>query len=347
MRFDVRPPDAQRLAAALARAPSEEVPYLDVEFAPSVVSAVLEKPCAGRSYELAPADGIEFARRVGIDACYMGVPWWLGRTPYVDEKGVTQYATGGLKSRADLDKIVPPDTDSARARIEAFLDAAQGTGVGVVLALPSAADVIVTAVGFERYFLLVHDDAAFICELMERCEALAFRATELVLKYRPTAVFLASFACCKTGLCMSPAMTERFILEPIERHARLLTAAGVPAVIHSDGDNSAIMDRWIEMGFAGFHPVEPSDRCDIYEHKKRWGDRIALCGNIDCAAVLSNGTPEEVAHDTLEHLEELSTGGGYVCGSSHDVGDNIPLENLRAMSETVARYRCTASGELR
>ena len=347
MQFDVRPPDVSRFVDALRRVPTDAVPYFDAEFAPGIVSAIMDKPLRGRSYELPLHDYIEFARRIGMDVCYMTVPWWLGRTPYVDENGVTRYTTGNLGSRADLDRVTPPETDAARERIETFLEAAEGTRVGFVLALPTPGSVIVSALGFQRYFMLVYDDLAFIEELVKRCEPLVFRMTERLLPYKPAAVFLSSFACYKTGMCMSREMTERFVLEPVARHARMLTTAGIPAIMHSDGDNSDIMDRWIEMGFSGFHPVEPSEHCDIYEHKKRWGDRIALCGNIDCATVLSGGTPEEVARDTLEHLGRLSPGGGYLCGSSHDVGDNVPVDNLRAMVETVARYRADSVDAVR
>jgi uroporphyrinogen decarboxylase len=87
------------------------------------------------------------------------------------------------------------------------------------------------------------------------------------------------------------------------------------------------------------HPLEPTGGFDIYEVKKRWGDKLALFGNIDIGGVLGAGTPAEVAADTLRHLQALSVGGGYVCGCSHDIDDNIPIENLRAMMDTVLDWR--------
>jgi uroporphyrinogen decarboxylase len=97
------------------------------------------------------------------------------------------------------------------------------------------------------------------------------------------------------------------------------------------------MERWLQLGFAGLHPMEPCPGFDIYEAKRRWGDRIALFGNIDLAGVLTQGTSEEVAQDTRTHIERLSVGGGYVCGSSHHIGEDVPIANLQAMSEAIAR----------
>ena len=337
MQFDIRAPNVNRLVGALTRQPANDVPYFDSEFAPGIVSSILEKPVRCRSHELPPGDYIEFARRIGLDGCYLTVPWWLGRTAYVDEDGVTRYTTGELHLPIGSGTIAPPETDAARKRIEAFLQAADTSGLGLILALPTAAHIIASALGYERYFTLVCDDPGLIDDLIARCESLAFQATERLLSYRPAVVFLGSFACFKTGLCMAREMTERFILQPFERHVQLVRGTGVPVVMHCDGNNSEIMDRWIEMGVSGIHPVEPCGRCDIYEYKRRWGDLIALCGNIDCTSVLSRGTPGEVTRDTVEHLTRLSPGGGYVCGSSHDVGDNIPIKNLQAMAEAVAR----------
>jgi len=252
---------------------------------------------------------------------------------------MVRYHAGSMRTREDFREIELPQVDLARRRIEEFLRAREGTDLGWVVALPTPASIIVMAMGYEHYYTSVYDDPAFIEEFIARCEEPAFRATEEMLSCGPDAVFLSAGVCFKTGLSMSLPMTERFVLAHIQRHMDLLRDTGVPVIMHSDGDNSEVMERWIELGFAGFHPVEPSENYTIYEYKERWGREMTLCGNIDCATVLSRGTPDEVARDTREHLERLSPGGGYICGSSHDVGEDAPLENLRAMVETVAQYR--------
>lgn len=342
MQFAVRPPDKHRFLDALRRRARADIPYFELEFSPGIVSAFLGKRVTERSYLLPFEDYLEFIQRVGLDVCHLVVPWWLGREKYTDTKGTIQYKTGGIQSRADLGRFVPIDVDFAQRRIEAFLKAREGTNIGWTIALPTAANQVVTAMGYEKFYTGVYDDAEFVAEFQDRIEAQVFPLTETVLRYQPDAVMLAAFACFKTGLAMSPDLTERFIFARIERHMRLLRAAGAPVIIHSDGNNTSVMERWIELGLAGFHPVEPSDQYTIYEYKQRWGDRITLCGNMDCATVLSRGTPDQVAGDTRDHLQQLSPGGGYICGSSHDVDDNVPLENLRAMIETVAHYRHAA-----
>jgi uroporphyrinogen decarboxylase len=342
MDFAVRPSDKRRFLAALCRQPSSEVPYFESEFAPEIVSAILGQPVSVPSLMLPAKDYVRFLQRVGVDIAYLHVPWRLGRKEHVDERGKRHYVDGTIKERADLKQVVPPDFGPIRQRIEEFLEAAEGTGLGWIYALPGPSD-IATSVGYGDYYIKTIEAPDFLEEFLDRYEAYTLPVTELVLSYRPDAVFLAVSVCFKSGLAMRSQNTERFVLSRLERQMALIQASGVGehrthTILHSDGDNSPLMDRWIEMGFGGIHPVEPCPRFDIYDVKASWGDRICLFGNIDLTGVLSQGTPAEVAQDTLTHLQKLSVGGGYICGSSHDVGEYVPLENLRAMIETVCGW---------
>ena len=108
------------------------------------------------------------------------------------------------------------------------------------------------------------------------------------------------------------------------------------------------MEWIIKTGFASLHPIEPSEgKIDIYNLKALYGDQLCLCGNIDVGKVLSRGKPEEVCEDTLEHLRRLTPGGGYICGSSHDITENIPFENFKAMVETICSYVYENQDDLR
>lgn len=340
LQFSVREPDKRRFLDALHRRDTGVVSYYEMEFSPGHVSTILGKQIVERSYLMPVEDYVEFVLRVGLDMCHLNVPWWLGREPYTDATtGMVRYKEGNMRSRSDFARIEPPDLDWTRRRIETFLNSPKPAGLGWTLGLPTAASNIVSATGYEAYYTAVADEPAFIDEFLDRIEPHTLAVSEAVLAYRPDAVCLPALVAGKGGLLMSRDLTERFVFSRLAKQIRLFTDAGIPVIVHSDGDNQDVMPRWIELGVSGWHPVEPSTRHTIYDYKQHWGNRMALFGNIDCAAVLSQGTPAEVARDTIEHLDRLSVGGGYVCGSSHDVDDNVPLDNLRSMAETVAQFK--------
>lgn len=336
-----RAPDRLRFQAALRRLPSVQVPYYESEFAAGIVSGVLGKPVDCRSYELPPEDYVELLGRVGVDVGYLHVAWDFGRRRFRDVNGQPAFVDGLIGDRDDLKAWTRPSLDPVRARIETFLAAAAATQIGWVYVLPTSSAVM-RAMGYEAFFLKLIDEPEFVDEVLDRYQEHALAVTELVLGYRPDAVVLGSNLCQKTGLVMSRDHAERFILQRMDLQMAAVRAAGVPAMLHADGDNSALMTRWIDMGIAAFHPCETCPKFDIYQLKAQYGGRIALCGNVDVTRVLVPGTPAQVRQDTLAHLERLAPGGGYLCGSSHDVSEQVPLANLAAMIQAVCDFRVPA-----
>jgi uroporphyrinogen decarboxylase len=76
---------------------------------------------------------------------------------------------------------------------------------------------------------------------------------------------------------------------------------------------------------------------DIRQLKRDYGSRMALIGNVD-VDLLSRGTPDMVAARTKELLRDIAPGGGYLLGSSNSITYNVPLENYRAMLDTLERF---------
>ena len=116
-------------------------------------------------------------------------------------------------------------------------------------------------------------------------------------------------------------------------------------LFHIDGRVLDLVPRFLDMGADILNPIQPcGDGQDIYRIKEQYGDQITISGNIDIDGVLLNGTPEEVAVDVREHIEQLSGGGGYIVASSHDIHQLIPVENVYAMRDAVHSYTPSAQG---
>jgi hypothetical protein len=333
-----RSPDKKRLVAALRFEPHPEIPFFETEFSPSMVGKILGNGANVRSYLLPPKDLVRFLELTGIDAAYKCYGWSPGRVEKVISDGRSIYIDGCIKSKSDLKGIRAPGLDPMKRMIEDYYNAASGTDLGLVIALPNPED-IASSIGYTDFYTFLYEDPDFIREFLDIQDEFSFRVIDLALQYKPDAVFMASSLCYKTGMVMSMELAEEFIFPRIRKRTGMVNQAGIPAIIHSDGDNSAMMDKWIELGFQGFHPVETGSHFDIFNVKKKWGDKIALLGNIDILTSLSTSSMEETREDVLHHLNILSEGGGYICGSSHDIDDNVKLENLKVMAETIGSFR--------
>jgi uroporphyrinogen decarboxylase len=110
-----------------------------------------------------------------------------------------------------------------------------------------------------------------------------------------------------------------------------------PMIYHSDGNISMVLEELIELGITGWHPVEKQAH-DINEVKARYGDRIALLGNIDLQYTLTKGTPQDVDDEVRTRIRDLAPGGGYCVSSGNSIPEYVPIDNYAAMLEATYRY---------
>ena len=76
---------------------------------------------------------------------------------------------------------------------------------------------------------------------------------------------------------------------------------------HTDGNIMQFADQFLlQSGFDGYQSIDPSAGMDLGLIKEKYGDKITLMGNVDCAEVLHLGTKEDVIRDTLRVIKTAS-----------------------------------------
>jgi len=142
----------------------------------------------------------------------------------------------------------------------------------------------------------------------------------------------------KTGPMFSPRHLRRFIAPYLKRIVDEAHRHGLPYIKHGDGDLRTHLPTLIdEVGIDGLHAIEPSANMDIVDLKQRYGDRLALLGNLDCD-LLARGTPAEIEAEVARLMREVAPGGGYVFSTSNTVLMDVPLENFTMMHAAARSY---------
>jgi hypothetical protein len=142
--------------------------------------------------------------------------------------------------------------------------------------------------------------------------------------------------CFGRGPLVSPEMFRRFMAPHLRRIVEECHAHGVPYLKHLDGNTRVLLDILVdEVGIDGLHSIEPPAGMDIAWVKKTYGDRITLLGNIDCAHLLTFGTPEAVVEAVKEILRVASPGGGHVFASSNSIHSGVSPETFQTMVRAV------------
>ena len=111
---------------------------------------------------------------------------------------------------------------------------------------------------------------------------------------------------------------------------------------HSCGSIFDLLDQIIDCGVEIINPIQTSAaKMDPANLKKTFGDRIVFWGGMDVQQFLRESTPDVVRARTRELVDILGTNGGYVMSAAHEIGTDIPLENIVAWVEEVKAMKCS------
>ena len=121
------------------------------------------------------------------------------------------------------------------------------------------------------------------------------------------------------SLLVSPKIFRKYFFPWIEELAGIAHAAGMPFIMHSDGRLWQVLDDLIALGVNALHPIE-AKAMDIYDLKRRYGQKIAIFGNVDMGYTLTEGmgTPDAVRAE-VRHADP-GTGAGRRLRRSHGGG---------------------------
>lgn len=145
----------------------------------------------------------------------------------------------------------------------------------------------------------------------------------------------------QAGPLISPKM-YRSLLKPV--HADLIQAIkdhspNVRVMYHSCGAVRRFIPDFVEMNVDILNPLQvAAEGMDPAGIKAEFGDLLCFLGGVDSQHKMREGTPEEVAIEVRQRIRELGPGGGFVLAPSHNIGDDVPLENILAFFEAAKVY---------
>ncbi len=108
----------------------------------------------------------------------------------------------------------------------------------------------------------------------------------------------------------------------------------VPVIVFSLGTHQ----NWKELVATGASVLGIDWQFPLREAQKMVPDRVALQGNL-APALLSDGTPEEVARATTSVLVEMLARPGHIFNLGHGLPPTAKLENIQALVDTVRKSK--------
>jgi MtaA/CmuA family methyltransferase len=129
---------------------------------------------------------------------------------------------------------------------------------------------------------------------------------------------------------ISPAMYRRFALPYEQRIFAAVHELGALARLHICGDTTHILP---DMVASGADILDLDWMVDLKSAAGRFGDQVALCGNVDPVAVMLQGTPEKVYSATIACAQ---VGGPlWLSAAGCEVPDGTPHANFHAQARAL------------
>ena len=193
--------------------------------------------------------------------------------------------------------------------------------------------------GFETFLMDLALNPTFAEELLERITEIQVALARRFVTLGVDGGYLGDDYGAQKNLLFSPRIWRALFKPRLARIFAVFQEAGLPVILHSDGDIAEILPDLMEIELTALNPVQP----EVLDHgwlKKNFGDRLAFYGGVSTQTVLPRGTPAEVGSTVKACVRTLASDGtGLVIAPSHRTTADIPMENIDALLTAFAALR--------
>ena len=336
----------ERVIAALERREPDRVPFFECVIDHRVMDALLPG-----------CDYFQFNDWIGLDnASQNRSSWSRDNVDFIDEEkglfrdkwGVIRAfgpestpvpLEGPIKTPEDLDNYQPPDpnADDVLGGMPEVIQRYRGKKAVTAICRDAFFNPAFLR-GTQQFLMDMIDNPKLVHGLIDVALSYDIPAMQRMVAAGMDVVVFGDDYADKNSTLMSPKHFKQYILPGLKRCVDAAHEAGAYVVKHTDGNIMAIIDMIVETGIDALNPLEPQAGMDIGLIKEKYGDRIALIGNIDCGYILSQAPVEEVREVTRRTIQTAAPGGGYCLSSSNSIHSSVKPENLKAMVDTLREF---------
>ena len=293
----------------------------------------------------------EFAERMGHDAIVVELNYkkervgenrWLSAWGFVTQDTPEEHGIeveSPIKTMADFERYTPPDPllPERFMAVEAAVEKYKGDRA-VIVHLNDVFSLPRYLMGMQDLLMAIVLDPELVKALIKMSVDINLQLAKEIVDRGVKIVYTGDDIAYNKGLLMSPRHFRELLYPDFYRVMQGFKELGLYVIKHTDGNLWSIMDLLVDSGIDCLDPIDPLAGMDLGEVKAKYGDRIALKGNVDCADLMTFGTPDDVVEATRAALQQGMPGGGFILSSSNSIHSAVKPENYAAMLYTLQEY---------
>jgi uroporphyrinogen decarboxylase len=187
--------------------------------------------------------------------------------------------------------------------------------------------------GYETFLMDIVLDAKFAEQLLDRICHIQLSLIERFIDAGVDGGYFGDDYGAQKNMLISPKSWRQLIKPRLERLFAPFLEAGLPVLMHSDGQIADILPDMVDIGLTALNPVQP----EVISHewlKDTFGNNLAYYGGVSTQSVLPHGSPKDVREAVSACVKTLSSENtGLVISPSHRVMTDIPMENMDTLLE--------------
>jgi len=160
---------------------------------------------------------------------------------------------------------------------------------------------------------------------------------DIVLDYDYEGVYFGDDWGQQRGLIMGPKYWRKYIKPGITKMFEKVKSKGKFIILHSCGDNRAILPDLVDMGMDVYNTIQP-EIYDLKVLKKEYGRHLTFYGGISTQQFLPKASVLECKKMAYYMLDVFGKEGGFIFAPSHAVTPDIPSQNILSMVDVVKNY---------
>jgi uroporphyrinogen decarboxylase len=332
----------ERVLTVLRREEPDRVPHFEWVHDAGVTAALTNGGSYWDLVELLDIDAVMVApayRKQSLGDGALLDEWGVTRIVAPDGYGMVVEERTPVRDEATLAAWRPPDPDDPiryepiRRTVERF-----GGRRAIILQMRDVFSGVRDCMGYEGALVNMIEQPALVTTVVERWVDHTIVVIQRAAGLGVHIVFTGDDIADARGPLFSPRLWQNLLLPHYRRLVAAIHDAGLYHWKHSDGNLYPFLDSIVDAGTDGIDPIDPMGGMELAVVKAKYGERVAIKGNVDQVHLLTEGTPAAVAERVRGCLTEAGRGGGYVCSSSNSIHSGVRPELYRAMVEAIHTF---------
>lgn len=177
---------------------------------------------------------------------------------------------------------------------------------------------------YDFAYKMADEPETLVSEALRNAQG-AIERNKMLIDAGVDCLILCSDYCYNNGPFLSPEHFSIYIQPYLAMIIEAARKEGAYTIKHTDGNIMPILDMLVQTNPHAIHSLDPMAKVDIAEVKRLVGDKVALCGNVNCA-LMQTGTDEEVIASAEYAMNSGKPGGGYIYCTSNVPFKGLPVE---------------------